>query len=117
MAIAASPEASSPADPGRGSLWAIILARTGEDVRQCVHCWRCEAEQRPEVDLSFSEVLQAAARDSRRALENQTIWLHGNAQPGEVQCHSGLDVGSILQVLQQEARLRGLAPSASHPSD
>lgn len=117
MAIAASPEASSPAVPGRGSLRAIILARTGEDVRQCTHCWRCEAEQQSKVDLSYGEVLQAAGRDPSRALENMTIWFHGVPQPGEVQCPSGLDVGSILQVLQQEARLRGVAPSASHPSD
>lgn len=115
--MAVPPQASSMRGTGRGPLWAIILARTGEDVRQCIHCWRCEAEQRPDMDMSYGEVLQAAARDSRRALENQTIWFGASPRPGEVQCPSGLDVAGIFQILQEEALRRGLRPPSTHTMD
>ena len=94
----------------RGPLWAVILAKTGADIRRCMQCWRCEGDLRPGMDMTFGEILQAAARDSPRALDNRTIWTYKESLPAEAKCPSGLDVGEILQVLQEEARLRGLKP-------
>jgi len=54
-------------------LHAIILAATGRDVRLCSNCGHCDGVMAPGMDLTFSEVLHAAARNDPAALTNDTL--------------------------------------------
>ncbi len=59
------------------------------------------------MDLTFGEIMQAAARDDPRALENSTLWTCDDLLP-RVRCPSGIDIASVILVLVREAELRGI---------
>ena len=90
----------------RGPLRSVILASTGQDVRECVNCDACDAWILPGMDLTFGEIMQAAARDDPQALDNSTLWACDDLLP-RVRCRSGIDVASVILVLVREAELRG----------
>ena len=94
----------------RGPLWAILLTATGEDVRLCRQCFACETYLAPEMDLSFGEIFQAAVHDLTNALANRTLWTCDTLLQNGLHCQNGLDLGTIVQALRQEARLRGIHP-------
>jgi heterodisulfide reductase subunit C len=105
--------------PGtRGPLRSIILASTGQDVRDCINCDTCDGWMLPGMDLTFGEVMQAAARDDPLALENRTLWACDDLLP-KVRCPSGIDIASVILALVREAELRGIpAPDNRRlPSD
>jgi heterodisulfide reductase subunit C len=71
-----------------------------------MNCDTCDAWMLPGMDLTFGEVMQAAARDDPLALENQTLWACDDLLP-RVRCPSGIDIASVILVLVREAELRG----------
>ena len=91
----------------RGPLRSVILAATGQDVRECINCDTCDAWMAPGMDLTFGEVMQAAARDDPQALDNNTLWTCDDLLP-RVRCPSGIDIASVILVLIREGELRGL---------
>jgi heterodisulfide reductase subunit C len=93
----------------RGPLTFIILAATGQDVRQCASCLSCEDLRVPGMDLSFGDVIRAAARDDPIALTNDTLWNCDEALIRQPICQSGLDIYAVIQTLRFEAKERGLA--------
>jgi heterodisulfide reductase subunit C len=96
------------ASPGtRGPLRSIILTSTGQDVRECTNCDSCDAWMLPGMDLTFGEIMQAAARDDAKAIENSTLWTCDDLLP-RVRCPSGIDIASVILVLVREAELRGV---------
>jgi succinate dehydrogenase/fumarate reductase-like Fe-S protein len=59
------------------------------------------------MDLSFGEIVRAAAQNDPIALDNATLW---NCDPVIEQnpvCPSGLDRTSVIQALREEALVRG----------
>lgn len=102
---------SSPSEsalrPQRGPLPFIILAATGEDVRRCANCQSCADLLTPEMDLTFGELIRAAARDDPRALTCATLW-NCDAVLESGCCQEGLDIPAVIQALRQEAAMRGL---------
>jgi hypothetical protein len=100
-----------PAYSGLDSLRTAILARTGQDVRRCRSCAGCECLSFPGMDLSVGEMIRAAARDDLRALTCRTLWASEDLLFRPIPCSSGLALASIILALQDEAQLRGLAPS------
>jgi heterodisulfide reductase subunit C len=92
--------------PQRGPLRSVILAATGQDVRECTNCDTCDAWIAPGMDLTFGEVMQAAARDDPQAIENSTLWTCDDLLP-RVRCPSGIDIASVILALVREAELRG----------
>jgi heterodisulfide reductase subunit C len=61
----------------------------------------------PGMDLTFGEIMQAAARNDPQALENSTLWTCDDLLP-RVRCPSGIDVASVILALVREAELRGI---------
>ena len=57
----------------RGPLPLIILAKTGEDVRDCMNCEHCY-QPFHRMDIAFNEVMQAAARDDTDVFKNPILW-------------------------------------------
>jgi len=98
----------------RGPLRAIILASTGEDIGRCTHCDLCEKYLRPGMDLTIGELMQSATRDENRALGSQTLWLADDLLGRSLRCQAGLDIASILLVLQREALERGYQPPSEN---
>ncbi len=97
---------------GRGPLAFVLLSATGQDVRRCGNCWACEAYLGPGMDLTFGEVLQAAARDDLQALTNRTLWNCDRALADRPRCQEGIDIAAVMAALRQEARRRGYTPTS-----
>ncbi len=91
----------------RGPLPFIILAETGQDVRTCSNCRNCEHWLTPGMDLSFGEILRAAARDDPRALQNRSLWNCDDAFTDGISCQEGFDITAVIRTLRREAKLRG----------
>ena len=91
----------------RGPLRAVILAKTGEDIRSCTNCWHCEQERTDEMDLSFGEIVRAASRNDPTALDNTTLWICDPLIEQNPVCPSGLDRATVIQALREEASIRG----------
>ncbi len=96
--------------PSRGPLRHIVLVSTGQDVDRCVNCAHCDRFDLPDMDLTFGEILQAAARDDPIALTNSTLWACDDLLLFCSVCHNKIDIPSVILALQREAELRGLAP-------
>jgi hypothetical protein len=103
---------ASPQHNTRGPLRAIILASTGEDIGRCTHCDLCEKYLKPGMDLTIGELMQSATRDESRALSSRTLWLVDDLLGRSLRCQAGLDLASIILVLQREAIERGYDPPA-----
>ena len=101
---------TSPQSSRRGPLRAVILASTGEDIGRCTHCDLCEKYLQPGMDLTIGELMQSATRDERRALGSRTLWLVDDLLGRSLRCQAGLDIASIVLVLQREAIERGYEP-------
>jgi heterodisulfide reductase subunit C len=97
-----------PAPSGRGPLRAIILASTGQDIARCTHCDLCDKYLQPEMDLTIAELMQAASRNENRALKSKTLWVSESLLDHALRCQSGLELTSILMVMQREAIERGI---------
>ena len=94
----------------RGPLRAIILASTGEDISRCTQCDLCEKYLRPGMDLTFGELMHCVTHDEEKALRSRTLWLADDLLGRSLRCQSGLDLASIMLVLQREAIERGYNP-------
>jgi heterodisulfide reductase subunit C len=95
----------------RGPLFNIIFATTGEDIQKCNGCEPCCYEVTEEMDLTLGELLHAAFRDEPGALTNDTLWNCDAVLHSEVQCQEGIDLIRVIQLLRQEAVIRGVQPS------
>lgn len=91
-------------------LRAVILARTGQDVRRCAACDLCTRSLLPGMDLTFGQLLQAVIHDEEKALRASTLWESDDLLIRHPKCLEDLDLAAILLTLQDEAVKRGLAP-------
>ena len=62
------------------------------------------------MDLTIAELMQAASRDENRALNSKTLWVSESLLDHALRCQSGLELTSILMVMQREAIERGINP-------
>ncbi len=90
----------------RGPLPFIILASTGQDVRDCVNCELCYHTHEG-MDIIFNEVMQAAARNDVRILENPILWNCDALLESNPICMSGIDIAKVIYALRAEAESRG----------
>jgi heterodisulfide reductase subunit C len=91
-------------------LHAIILAATSQDVRLCSNCGNCDGVMAPGMDLTFSEVLQAAACNDPAALTNDTLWSCDDLLGSQLLCPHSIDIAAVIITLAREATSRGFAP-------
>jgi hypothetical protein len=97
--------------PHRGGapLRDIVLAATGQDVRQCMHCLMCNRRPGKGMDLVIGEIMQAVVRDDVRVLKSRTLWGSEDYLMRDPRCQAGLEISSVILALQREAQLRGLS--------
>ena len=93
----------------RGPLTFIILAATGQDVRACANCQNCEDLHTPEMDMSFGEIMRAAARDDPVTLSNRSLWTCDGVLESMTHCQAGIDIPAVIHLLRREAKTRGVA--------
>lgn len=91
----------------RGPLRAVILAKSGEDVRKCNACWHCEQELEHGMDISLGEIIRAAAQNDPAALQNDSLWNCDPVLESNPICPSGLDRLAVIHALRDEAMTRG----------
>ena len=94
---------------GRASLRDILLAATGQDVRQCMQCLLCNHRPSQGMDLVIGEVMQAIVRNDASVLRSRTLWGCEDYLLRDPRCQAGLDISSVILTLQREAEVRGLA--------
>ena len=99
-----------PARPYSTPLHAVILAATSQDVRLCSNCGNCNGPMAPGMDLTFGEVLQAAARNDPSALTNKTLRACDDLLGPQLLCPHGIDIAAVIIALAREARSRGVGP-------
>jgi heterodisulfide reductase subunit C len=90
-------------------LHAIILAATSQDVRLCSNCGNCNGKMVPGMDLSFGEIMQAAARNDLEALTNKTLWTCDDLLGPHLMCPHDIDIAAVIIALAREAASRCLA--------
>jgi hypothetical protein len=95
----------------RRSLRAIVLEATGQDVRQCRHCAACDGALGSDQDMGMETLLRLVQLDEEEVLASRTLWSDRVLEVSRSACIRGLDLPSVLLVLREEARKRGLAPS------
>jgi hypothetical protein len=79
----------------RGPLPFIILASTGQDVRDCINCELCY------------HTLEAAARNDLSILENPILWNCDTLLESNLTCMGGIDIAKVIHTLRDEAEIRG----------
>jgi heterodisulfide reductase subunit C len=90
----------------RGPLPFIILASTGQDVRDCINCELCYHTLEG-IDITFNEVMQAAARNDLSILENPILWNCDTLLESNLTCMGGIDIAKVIHTLRDEAEIRG----------
>jgi heterodisulfide reductase subunit C len=95
--------------PDQTPLHAIILAATRQDVRLCENCGNCNGRMAPGMDLTFGEIMQAAARNDITALTNKTLWTCDDLLASHLLCPNGIDIPAVIIALARESASRGLA--------
>ena len=90
----------------RGPLPFILLANTGQDVRNCINCEFCY-QSFEEMDITFNEVMQAAARNDINVFENPILWNCDNLLESDLICLGGIDIPKVIHALRDEAEIRG----------
>lgn len=93
----------------------LILAQTGQDVRQCQACDQCDDLVVEGMDLSFGEILRTAARNDDRALTCSSLWSCEPFLDRPPACQADLDIPAVIHVLRDEALRRGLGPPPPTP--
>jgi heterodisulfide reductase subunit C len=94
---------------------ALVLARTGQDVRLCQACDQCRDLLADGMDLAFGEILRYAAHDDERALACQSLWCCESLLAGLPRCPAGIDIPAIIHALRREALRRGFRPITATP--
>ncbi len=59
------------------------------------------------MDLSFGDIMRAAAKDNPIALTNETLWNWDIVVERNPACPSGIDRSLVVQALREEAHIRG----------
>lgn len=67
------------------------------------------------MDLTIGEIIRGAARNDLRILSSRTLASCEDLLLRPLPCTAGLDLASILLVLQREAEIRGLAHTLAVP--
>jgi heterodisulfide reductase subunit C len=94
---------------------ALVLARTGQDVRLCQACDQCRDLLANGMDLAFGEILRLAALDDERCLRCDSLWCCEPLLKGLTPCPAGIDIPAAIRALRQEALHRGFHPLTAAP--
>ena len=98
-----------PDHSSRGPLTHIILAQTGEDVRNCINCELCDQSFRG-IEFAFNDLMQAASRDDLSILAESALWDCDSLLESDLMCLGGIDIPKVVQALRHEAQIRGFKP-------
>jgi len=94
----------------RGPIAAIVLASTGEDIRNCGQCDLCSIELSPAMDMTIGELLQKAAQNDPSVFRSATLWHYDPTLHMDGRCQTGIDILRVIEAMREEAKLRGISP-------
>ncbi len=93
-----------------GPITAIVLASTGEDIRNCGQCELCSIELSPAMDMTIGELLQKAASNDPSVFRSSTLWHCDPMLRMDARCQKGIDILRVIEALREEAKLRVITP-------
>jgi heterodisulfide reductase subunit C len=100
---------------GSAPLAAVVLARTGQDVRLCQACDLCRELHADGMDIALGDILRLAAHNDERALTCASLWCCEPLLDRPPRCPAGIDLAAAIRALRREALRRGLSPRAATP--
>jgi heterodisulfide reductase subunit C len=94
-------------------LAAVVRAATGQDVRACQACQSCDDLRVEGMEMTFGEIMRAAALDDETVLSSPSLWCCETLIRRRLACQADIDVPAVIGVLRKEARKRGVAAAAT----
>lgn len=86
----------------------LILAKTGQDVKNCRGCQLCNKQYSLDQDIPLDSLVQLINMNDEEVLTSRTVWSDEVLQSAGEACARELDLSNILLVLREEAVKRGL---------
>ncbi|HET7011448.1 MAG TPA: hypothetical protein VFI11_11800 [Anaerolineales bacterium] len=87
----------------------VVLAATGQNVRACQACQQCDDLRCEGMELTFGEIMRAAARNEVTVLSSPSLWCCEPLIRQRLHCQAEINVPAVIEVLRREAYRRGLA--------
>ena len=112
------------------SLRQIVLNETGQDLRRCRNCAKCNdklnnallpspgtgegsdvliAGVKPDGDISIEALVQLVMLNDEEVLTSRTVWSDIIQQASRNACQRGLDLSQVIAALRREALRRGIS--------
>lgn len=90
------------------SLRTMVLAATGQDVRQCCNCALCADIVSDDQDVPLEMLVQWVIVSDERALTCRTLWSDESLKQARRACANNLDIQAVILALRGEAWRRGI---------
>ena len=90
------------------SLRRMVMARSGQDVRQCQACLDCDMQIRDGMDIPLSSLVQLILHGDTEVLDCRTLWSQAALDSARGACQRGLDLQAVMLAL------RGIAQQAEN---
>lgn len=89
-----------------------VLRDAGVDLAQCHACMDCTVPCPEELDIPLGTLVQMALYNDEEVLSSRTLWSECVLRAARQACKRGLDLGTIILLLRDEAGRRGIRPPA-----
>lgn len=90
-------------------LASVVLAASGQNVRACQACLQCDDLRCEGMELTFGDIMHAAALDRVSVLSSPSLWCCEPLIQRRIPCTADINVKAVIEVLRREAYRRGLA--------
>ena len=90
------------------SLRKIVLYQTGQDLRRCQSCAFCDTLIGKDMDISLESLVVMVNMNDEEVLTSRTLWSDRVLEAAQTACTRDLHMKSVLLVLREEARRRGV---------
>lgn len=85
------------------TLYATVKRATGHDLYQCKGCNSCDLDNRDEMDVPLSSLVQLILMNDEEALSCRTVWSDSVLEAARSSCKRGFDLRAVILALREEA--------------
>ncbi|MDP1779194.1 MAG: hypothetical protein Q8K73_02875 [Anaerolineales bacterium] len=88
------------------SLRSVVKNATGQDVYLCHACNDCDIDNRENMDIPLSSLVQLILMNDEEALQCRTLWSDSVLEASRGACKRGLDLYAVMTLLREESNRR-----------
>jgi hypothetical protein len=88
------------------SLRIVVKKASGQDVYLCHACNDCDIDERDEMDIPLSSLVQLILLNDEEALQCRTLWSDSILEASRGACKRGLDLHAVMIALREESTRR-----------